>query len=76
MVWNEQARTELNSIKSDLRNILTELRSISQGVRTDFSGIGNDRCADVLDNVISQYEYVQRKLNNIDTKTIKEGFGK
>ena len=71
-----KARNELDSIKSELRSIISELESISTGVRRDFSGIGNDKCADCIDNVLDQYRYVRRKLNNIDTSTVTESFAR
>lgn len=68
-----KAKKELNSIKRELNSMIMELEEISDGVRTDFKGIGNDKCADCIDNVISQYRYVQKKLNNIDTSTTTQG---
>ena len=68
------ARNELNSIKRELNSIIAELEDISYGVRRDFKNIGNDQCADCIDRVIGQYRQVKRKLDNIDTTTIKEGF--
>lgn len=68
------ARTELASIKAELRSIIYELESISNGVRNDFIGIGSERCAACLDKVISNYYRVQRKLNNMDTSTVTESF--
>ncbi len=58
-------RSELSSIISELYSIIRELESISYGVRNDFVGLGNDKCADCIDRVISQYYYVKRVLNNI-----------
>lgn len=69
------ARNELAAIKTELKSIITELESISSGVRNDFVGIGNDKCANSIDRVISQYRTVKKKLDNLDTKTVREGFG-
>lgn len=71
---NASAKNELASIKSELNSIIRELESISRGVRNDFVGIGNDKCADCIDRVTSNYYTVQRKLNNLDTKTIADWF--
>ena len=68
------AKNELNSIKAELNSIIRELEDISRGVRRDFAGIGNDRCADCIDRVLNQYYQVRRKLNNLDTSTVKSGF--
>lgn len=67
-------RNELASIKRELNSIINELESISYGVRNDFSGIGNDKCADCIDRVLNQYYYVRRKLNNLDTTTVTESY--
>ena len=69
-----KARAELEAIKGELRSIISELESISNGVRRDFVGIGNAQCANCIDRVVSNYRTVQKKLNNLDTSTIKEGF--
>lgn len=68
------ARNELASIKGELNSIISELESISSGVRGDFVGIGNDKCADCIDQVLNQYYYVRRKLNNLDTYTVTESY--
>lgn len=68
------ARNELISIKNELRSIIGELESISRGVRNDFTGIGNDKCADCIDRVLNQYYAVQRRLNNLDTSTVTDSF--
>ena len=70
------AKSELAFIKSELRSIISELESISSGVRYDFTGIGNDKCADCIDKVISQYYYVKSKLDNLDTTTVTESYAK
>lgn len=68
------ARNELNSIKRELNSIISELESISNGIRKDFTGIGNEKCADCIDRVLNQYYYVRRKLNNLDTSTVTESY--
>ena len=70
------AKNELESIKRELTSIIRELESISSGVRSDFTGIGNDKCADCINRVINQYNYVSKKLKNIDTNTLTESFSK
>lgn len=67
-------RNELASIKRELNSIINELESISYGIRNEFSGIGNDKCADCIDRVLNQYYYVRRKLNNLDTTTVTESY--
>lgn len=70
------AKNELNSIILELNSIIAELENISYGVRSNFKNIGNERCADCIDNVLSQYYTVRRKLNNIDTSTVTESYAK
>ena len=71
---DESARRELESIKRELNSIINELESISIGVRKDFSGIGNDKCADCISRVVEQYRYVARDLNNINTSVVTESY--
>lgn len=68
------AARELESIKSELNSIIGELESISSGVRKDFTGIGNEQCANCIDNVLNSYYSVRRKLNNLDTVTVTAAY--
>lgn len=71
---DSSARNELNSIIREFNSIISELESISYGVRNDFKNIGNDKCADCIDRVVDNYYVVKRKLNNMDTSTLHEGY--
>ena len=71
---NAAARAELDSIKGELTSIISELESISYEVRREFVGIGSEKCSDCIDTVIDRYYYVKRKLDNIDTTKVTEGF--
>lgn len=62
----------LNSCKSELRSIISELYSIEAGVRSEFDGIGEDLCADCISRVISKYEYVLRRLEQVDTNFVAD----
>ena len=68
------ARAELDAICSELNAVIGELEQVSTGVRRDFAGIGNQRCADCLDHVLERYYFVRRKLNNMDTTRLAQGF--
>lgn len=68
------ARAELNSIKRELTSIISELESVSYAVKHEFVGIGSEKCGDCIDTVIDRYRYVKRKLENMDTTKVKEGF--
>ena len=69
-------RSELNSIIRELNAIITELEDISYGVRHNFKNIGNEKCADCIDKVLSNYYTVRKKLNNMDTSTVTESYAK
>lgn len=57
---------ELDSIKLELKKIIDELNQISSGVRYDFSGIGNERCSNLIDDVAREYKKARTKLNQIN----------
>ena len=65
---------ELAAIKRELNSIISELESISIGLKNDFKGIGNEKCAASIDRVLSHYYSVRKKLDNIDTTSVVEGF--
>lgn len=65
---------ELEQIKTELQNIVGELNNIAYGVRNNFSGIGNDRCANSISSAAVHYVTVRNKLNNIDTSAVTEEF--
>ena len=71
---DSSTRSELNSIIRELNSIITELEDISRGVRYDFKNIGSEKCANCIDNVLSNYYTVRRKLNNLDTTTVTESY--
>lgn len=70
------ARTELNSIIAELNSIIRELEDISYGVRYNFKNVGNDKCADCIDRVLTKYRTARNKLNNLDTTTVTESYAR
>ena len=62
---DENTRYELDEIKQELKKIIDELNQISAGVRYGFSGIGSDRCANSIDDVVRDYRRARTKLNQI-----------
>lgn len=62
---DENTRYELDEIKQELKKIIDELNQISAGVRYGFSGIGNERCANSIDDVVRDYRRARTKLNQI-----------
>lgn len=68
------AQYELYLIKRELQGIVDELNSISVGVRRDFTGIGNERCADSVASVADYYQSVKNDMEKMDTSTVTEEF--
>ena len=64
---DNSAKVELESIKTELRSIIQDLEDISKSVRGEFVGIGSDKCANCIDNVVGKYRKALKKLNNIKT---------
>ena len=65
---------ELYLIKKELQSIINELYSISGGVRSDFDGIGNEKCANSVVVAAQYYETVLQHLNNMDTSALSDEF--
>lgn len=68
------AQRELSSIKSELRSIIREMKDISDGLKSDFEGIGSEKCAKAVLNAVSQLEYANQKLNNLNTTAVTESY--
>lgn len=64
---SSNAENELYSIKRELESVVSELEEVSAGLKKDFSGIGEEKYAYVINEVIDNYRSVQRKLENIST---------
>ncbi len=63
------------NIASKLNSIIKELESIESGIRNDFQGIGNEKCADIISNVISNYRCAVNQLNSIKGSSTSAGGG-
>ncbi len=68
------ARSEIESIQSELRSIVGELDDISNGVRRNFRNIGQEKCANVIDSVSQNYRRVINMLDTVDENNLKEGY--
>lgn len=68
------AKNEISAIRGELSSIIRELEGISRGIRTEFSGIGNEQCANCIDRVIDKYYYVEKKLNNVNTNNLADWY--
>ncbi len=62
----------LSSCRSELRSIILELRDIESDIRRDFSGIGEDLCANCVGKIADKYEGVLTRLNRVDTNRLAE----
>lgn len=71
---DSNSKYELYLIKKELQSIINELDSISYGLNRNFANIGNEKAAACVSNVSNNYRIVKRKLNNIDTSMVKDGF--
>ena len=60
------ARSEVNALASQLTALVAKLEDVSNGLRTDFSGIGNERCAQSIDSAIKDCRSVISKLKNMN----------
>ena len=72
VIMRGSAQGRLNSIRSELNSVIGELGSIAAGISADCTGVGNDRCAQSINSVVSRYQYVLRLLNNVDTSTVTD----
>ena len=68
------AQYELYLIKKELQDIATELDNIANGVRRDFSGIGNDKCANSISSSAKHYRDVKSQLEKMDLSTLSDEF--
>ena len=48
-----EEKKELDYICSEINSIIKELENISNGLKKEFIGIGNEKCAECIDNVIN-----------------------
>jgi len=62
----------LESCKIELRSIVREIQDIEQGVRRDFSGIGQDLCANCIDRIADKYAVLSRELDRVDMNWLAE----
>lgn len=60
----------LNEIKSDIDSLIQDLGSLKDGMYRDFENIGNDKCAEKVDEEIARFRQVKKELNNIDADSM------
>lgn len=62
----------LSSCRAELQSIINELNSIEDGIRTDFSGIGQNMCADCIGSATAKFQKVLNDLYNVDYNRLAE----
>lgn len=68
-----EEKKELDYICSEINSIIKELENISNGLKKEFIGIGNEKCAECIDNVINKYRTISKKISTV---TIHSGGGR
>ncbi len=64
---------ELEAVIRKLRAVIYELEDLSAGIRADFTGIGNEYCAQAVDAAADKCRTVKRRLENLDTGDVTWG---
>jgi len=57
---------DLDACRNELRSIINELRDIERGVRGDFTGVGQDLCANCVGRIADHYQSVLNRLNRVN----------
>ncbi len=73
---DSRTQQEFAAIKIDVQGVIDELHSLADSVRSNFCGIGNEKCAVSLQKAADHYKVVKRNLNKIDTSAVTEEFAK
>ena len=71
-----KTKKEVDSMVAELNSIIKELEDISSGVKKDFKNIGSEQCSACLNRAVGNYKSVRKKLENLDSSKLKEGFEK
>ncbi|MBQ1821533.1 MAG: hypothetical protein II117_08030 [Clostridia bacterium] len=68
------ASSEVRSMIGELNSIIGELTDIANGLKTQFQGIGSERCAQSIESVISNCAVVKSKLQNMDMNKVTDSW--
>lgn len=68
------AKSEVNSIISELNSIINELNSISAAMKTEFKGIGTEKCAESINSVIANCKKAKKSLSNINMNQVTDSW--
>lgn len=68
------AKSEVNAMIRELNSIIGELTDISNGLRSEFKGIGSERCATSIDAVIGNCRTVKTKLQNMNMNQVTDSW--
>ena len=62
----------LEACRGELQSIIRELRDIETGIRNDFSGIGQEMCANCVNQLIGHYGRQLTTLNNVNQNRLAD----
>ena len=65
---------EVKAMINDLNSIIAELSEIANGLRSEFEGIGTERCATSVESVISNCRTVRSKLQNMNLYKVTDSW--
>lgn len=71
---DEEQLKELSNINKEIASISNDLERISSNVRNDFSGIGNERCADCLSYTSRRILEVYKLIANTDQDNLSDEY--
>lgn len=63
---NSKFFQEIIKIRKELKNITRELDDIANDIRTEFKGVGSNRCSLCLRDSSDEYKKLIRYFDNID----------
>lgn len=68
------ARSEVNALIREINGIINELTDISYGLKSQFKGIGTEKCAASIDSVVSNCRSVKSKLQNMNMNKVTDSW--
>ncbi len=63
-ILDGSVRSEISSIKNELYSIASTLDNLAYGIRNDFDGVGNDICADRINDVSTKCRRIRNSLKS------------
>lgn len=63
---------KLAACQQEMNAIIKSLESLSASIRCGFQNVGQDKCADSIDLVISNLKYARKSLNSIQPSMLNK----